>query len=102
MDSLVKLLKSLVTKWERKKKNETREELIKLELDLDNFYANYPGGFERGIDKVIVLELEKKKLLLLRQEEEAWRQKSIIDWLVLQIRGNRGILSGILVRKMVM
>jgi hypothetical protein len=84
MDSLVKklkLLKSLVTKWERKKKSEAREELIKLELDLDNYYTNYPGGFEKEEDKVTVLEMEKRKLVLLRQEEETWRQKSRINWL---------------------
>jgi hypothetical protein len=69
MDSLVKklkLLKSLVTKWERKKKYEVREELIKLELDLDNYYTKYPGEFEKEVDKFTVLEMEKAKLVLLR------------------------------------
>jgi len=84
MDSLVKklkLLKSLVTKWERKKKSKAREEFIMIEFDLDNFYTNYPGGLEKEIDKVIVLELERRKLVLLRQEEETWRQKRRINWL---------------------
>jgi hypothetical protein len=35
----------------------------------------------KEIDKQLVLEKEKRKLVLLRQEEETWRQKSMVNWL---------------------
>jgi hypothetical protein len=84
MDALVKklkLLKSLVINWERKKKLEAKEELVKIEMDLDTMYTNFPEGFEKEEDKVLVLEKEKRKMVLLRQEEETWRQKSRLNWL---------------------
>jgi hypothetical protein len=51
MDALakkLKILKSLVVKWERKKKLETKEEPVKIEMELDTLYTNYPGGFDEG------------------------------------------------------
>ena len=78
MDALakkLKILKSLVVKWERKKKLVTKEELVKIEMELDTLYTNYPGGFKKEADKVMVLEKERRKLVILRQEEETWRQK---------------------------
>jgi hypothetical protein len=84
MDSLVqklKLLKSLVISWERNKKILAKEELIQIELDLDILYSDFPEGFEKEEDKLLVLEKEKRKLFLLKQEEETWRQKSRINWL---------------------
>jgi hypothetical protein len=59
MDSLVKnlkILKSLVIIWERKKKAEDKEEIVQLDLDMDNLYTKFPGGFEKEEDKVMVLE----------------------------------------------
>jgi hypothetical protein len=50
-------------------------------LDLDTLYTDFPRGFEKEGDKVMVLEKEKRKLELLRQEEETWRQKSRVNWL---------------------
>jgi hypothetical protein len=50
MDSLVKnikLLKSLVIFWERKKKDEAKEELVQLELDLDTLYTESLGVLRR-------------------------------------------------------
>ena len=58
MDPLVKklkLLKSLVIRWERKKKIDAKEELVNLELDLDTLYTNFPGGFEED-RKLLVIE----------------------------------------------
>jgi hypothetical protein len=55
MDSLVhklKLLKSLVIKWERNKKFISKEELVQLEVDLDLLYSTLPGGFERDTDRI--------------------------------------------------
>jgi transcriptional regulator with XRE-family HTH domain len=84
MDSLVqklKLLKSLVIRWERNKKKKSKEELIQLEVDLEILYSDFPGGFERDEDKALVAEKEKRKMELLKQEEETWRQKTRVNWL---------------------
>jgi hypothetical protein len=62
MDALVKkikVLKSLVINWERKKKLAAKEELAKIERELDTLYTNYPEGFEKEEDNVLVLEKEK-------------------------------------------
>jgi hypothetical protein len=84
MDSLVKklkLLKSMMIKWEKKKNLEAKEELVKFELELDTLYSNHPGGFEKEEEKVLIAEKEQRKLFLMRQEEETWRQKSRLNWL---------------------
>jgi hypothetical protein len=88
MDSLVqklKLLKSLVIKWERNKKIKSKEELVQLEVDLENLYSSLPGGFEREDDRVLVVEKENRKMELLKQEEETWRQKSRVIGLLVEI-----------------
>jgi len=85
MDSLVqkiKLLNSLVIGWERNKKHLSKEEFTQLEVDLDILYTDFPGGFKKDEDKELLLEKEKRKLELLKQKEETWRQKSRINWLV--------------------
>jgi len=64
MDSLVQkinLLKSLVIRWERNKKLLAKEELVQLEIDLDTLYSDFPRGFEKEDDKLLVLEKEKRK-----------------------------------------
>lgn len=46
LDALAKKLKKLkilVAIWERKKKQETKEELVNLERDLDTLYIIHPG-----------------------------------------------------------
>jgi hypothetical protein len=50
-------------------------------LDLDTLYTDFPRGFQKEGDKVMVLEKEKRKLELLRHEEETSRQKSRVNWL---------------------
>ena len=85
MDSLVlklKLMKSLVIKWERNKKQKYKEELVQLDVDLENIYSALPGSFERDTDRVFVLEKERRKLKLLKQEEETWRKKGRVSQLV--------------------
>jgi hypothetical protein len=58
MESLVKklLVKSLVYNWEKNKKSEAKEELVKLEGELDSLYFNHPRGFEKEEDKVLITE----------------------------------------------
>jgi hypothetical protein len=58
-------------------------------MELDTLYTNYPGGFEKEVDKVLVLEKEKIKLVILRQEEETWRQKRRLNWLDLGDRNTK-------------
>jgi mannosylglycoprotein endo-beta-mannosidase len=57
------------------------EELLQLEYDLDSFYSEYLRGFESDDDKFMVLEKEKRKIFLLFEKEETWRQKSRINWI---------------------
>ena len=78
MDSLVlklKLMKYLVIKWERNKKKIYKEELVQLEVDLENIYSALPGSFERDTNRVFVSKKERRKLQLLKKEEETWRKK---------------------------
>jgi hypothetical protein len=58
-------------------------ELSKLEDDLYILYIDFPKGFEKEEKKKLVLEREKRKMELLNQEEETWRQKRKINWLAL-------------------
>jgi hypothetical protein len=54
MDSLVqklKLLKTMMINWEKNKNLKEKEELVKLEVELDISYSNQPGGFENEIEK---------------------------------------------------
>jgi hypothetical protein len=55
--------------------------LNNVESELEYLYSNHPEGFEKEEDKVLIAEKEQRKLFLLRQEEETWRQKSRINWL---------------------
>ena len=73
MESMVKklkLLKALTINWEKNKKIKAKEELVKLEVELDIIYSNHLRGFENEIEKEMIVEKEKRKLVLLRQEEE--------------------------------
>jgi hypothetical protein len=68
METLVKnlkLLKALVYNLEKKKKHEAKEELVKIEFELDLLYFNLLGGFYKEEDKVLIVEKEQRKLLLL-------------------------------------
>jgi hypothetical protein len=77
----LKSMKSLVIKWEKNKKLKSKEELVQIEVDLDILYSANPGGIMRDDDRERVTEKEKRKLELLKQEEETWRQKRRITWL---------------------
>jgi hypothetical protein len=46
-----------------------------LESDLDKLYSYFLGGFVEEKDKLSVMDKEKRKRTLLKQEEETWRQK---------------------------
>jgi hypothetical protein len=84
MESLVKKLKrlkNLVIVWERKKKAEGKKELVQLDSELDELYSEFPGGFVEDKVKISVLDKEQRKMVLLKQEEETWRQKSRVNWL---------------------
>jgi len=63
-------------------------------LDLETLYINYPGGFEKEVDKVLVLEKERRKLVILKQDEEIRRQKNRLNWLAL---GNKNIIFSIFI-----
>jgi hypothetical protein len=53
--------------------------LAKIESELDALYNNLPGGLEKEDDRVLIVEKEQRKSILLRQEEVTWRQKSRIN-----------------------
>jgi hypothetical protein len=71
----------MVIEWERKKKDEDKKELVQLESELDKMYTDFPGGFVEESVKVLVMAKEQRKMTLLKQEEETWRQKSRVNWL---------------------
>jgi len=56
---------------------------------LEELYVDNPGGFENDEDKEIVIGIEKRKLTLLRKEEETWRKKSRINWLAVGDRNTK-------------
>jgi len=61
MDALsknLKKLKILVEIWERKKKRETKDDLVNLERDLDILYTYHPWGFEKEDETLLVMEKE--------------------------------------------
>ena len=73
MDALskkLKKLKILVEIWERKKKRETKDDLVNLERDLDILYTSHPWGFEKEDETLLVMEKERRKLVIMNQEEE--------------------------------
>jgi hypothetical protein len=41
-----------------KKKSEVKEEMEKLELELDLLYSNHPRGLEKEVEKVLIPEKE--------------------------------------------
>jgi hypothetical protein len=68
-------LKSLVIKWGKNKKLKSKEELVQIEAALDLLYSTKPKGFLRDVDREMVIEKKKRKVELLKQDEEIWRQK---------------------------
>jgi hypothetical protein len=52
-----------------------------LELQLEKLYSNFPRDFVEVKDKLLVLDKEQRKLVLLKQEEDTWRQKSRVNQL---------------------
>ena len=75
MDVLVNKLKGLklkVIKWETIRKHEMKKELIKIENEVDLIYANHPPGILSAVDKFKILDLDGKKLDILRKEEIMW------------------------------
>ena len=71
----------MVIKWKENKKLKSKEELVHIEVDLDILYSTNLGGIMRDDYMESMSEKEKRKLELLKQEEETWRHKSIINWL---------------------
>jgi hypothetical protein len=65
--------------WERKKKVEGKKELVQLESEMDELYLEFPGGFVEEKEKNLALDKEKRKRVLLKKEEETWRQKSRVN-----------------------
>ena len=49
-----------------------KKELIKIENEVDLIYANHTLGILSAVDKFKILDLEGKKLDILRKEEIMW------------------------------
>jgi len=58
-----------------------KEDLVHLEVDLEGLYSLNPGGFELEEERALVVEKEARKLVLLKKEDDTWRQKSRDIWL---------------------
>jgi hypothetical protein len=62
-------------------------------VDLEIIYCEFLGGFERVEDKVLVVEKEKRKMDMLKKEEETWRQRNRVNWLASRDRNTKKIHS---------
>lgn len=49
---------------------------MNLERDLETLYTSHPRGFEKEVEKALVIEKKQRKMVILNREEETWRQKS--------------------------
>jgi hypothetical protein len=54
--SKLKSLKSLVIKWEKNKKLESKEEPVQLEVDMDILYSTFPRGIVGDDEREIVID----------------------------------------------
>jgi hypothetical protein len=79
----------MMINWEKKKNLKEREELVKLEVELDISYSNHPGGFENEVEKELIATKEQRKMVLLRQEEETWGHKSRLNWVASSDRNTK-------------
>lgn len=74
-------LKSLAIRWARRKRKLVEDTLMNIKTELGNMTG--PDGLRflssDTKDKLILLEMEKAKLL--RKQEEEWRLKSKVIWL---------------------
>jgi hypothetical protein len=79
MFSLMQKLKRLNFidfKWERDKKFSLKKELSRIERELEDLYAQSHNGTLVTLEKRKVMELEARKLSILKLKGKSWRQKS--------------------------
>ena len=84
MDHLVSKLKSLkesITSWIKDKKEKDWEYFAHLEVQIGNYYQNNPYFSISEEDLLLIKDFEKKKDMILKQEEKYWRLKSIALWI---------------------
>jgi hypothetical protein len=77
----LKKLKEVVVSWKKERRKLLQVEYINLEQMLDKIVQRFPSHIFPPEIKEEVLSLEKRKVELLKFEEESWRLKSRAIWL---------------------
>lgn len=76
-----KSLKSAMIKWEKNCKKELKKYMCHIEEELEKVYAQNGCGVFTMQEKMLIQDLEHKKLIILRKGAETWKQKSRVVWL---------------------
>ena len=74
-------VKQATKKWAHEKKVKDEQELKDIELALEESMRDPLKGFSIQEDKEALIKLEKRRQSLLKEQEEAWRQKGRDIWL---------------------
>jgi len=77
----IKKLKDLIKSWSFLKRKKEDAELKLLEEDLRQIYESEGGGMESQESKGVLIKLEERRNMLLKEKEETWRLKSRAIWL---------------------
>ena len=59
-----------------------RDNFTKVEKDIDEWYTQNISGIVSREESLAIRSLEREKLRILKIEEESWRQKTRVTWLV--------------------
>lgn len=72
----LKKLKEAVASWQKEKRKKIQAEYRDLEQNLTDVFQRYPSQIFTPEDKELIMSLEKRKVEILKSEEESWRLKS--------------------------
>ena len=78
----LKRIKDLSIVWSLKKKGQDIKDLVDIESELKRYYERVSFGFTSVEDKLILVELESRKRIILCFKEKEAQQKSRALWLI--------------------
>ena len=73
--------KQATKKWAHEKRIKDEQELKDIELALEEKMSDPVKGFSSEEEKEALINMEKRRKTLLKEQEEAWRLKSKAIWL---------------------